>query len=185
MNNLVKTTASRYGLIIAGIGISYTLLAYLIDLELLVNPYMGIGLWIVNFILLIVAVSTVKKSFGGFISFKDAFSTFLLTYAASALITALFSILLFSLIDPTAAERLHELIIESTVNMMEKFGAPEEQIETQVESLENNQQFSMVNQVRGFFMGIVIFAVIGLIVAAIMKKNKPEFIEHTEEDTQS
>lgn len=181
MNPAVKTTASRYGLIIAAIGIAYTLIAYLVDLKLLVNTFAGIGLWLVNLILLIVAVSMVKKSGGGFISFKEAFSTFVLTYVISALISSVFSILLFSVIDPQAAERLQELIIETTVNMMERFGAPESQIEEQLANMEGSTQFSVGSQVRGFFTGIVIYAVIGLIVAAIMKKNKPEYIDQVQD----
>lgn len=181
MNPAVKSTASRYGLIIAAIGIAYTLIAYLIDLKLLVNTFAGIGLWLVNLILLIVAVSMVKKAGGGFISFKEAFSTFVLTYVISALISSVFSILLFSVIDPQAAERLQELIIETTVNMMERFGAPESQIEEQLENMEGSAQFSIGSQVRGFFTGIVIYAVIGLIVAAIMKKNKPEYIDQVQD----
>ncbi len=183
MDSTIKSTASRFGLIIASIGIFYTLMAYLIDLQILVNTFAGIGLWLVNMILLIVAVFQVKKAFGGYISFKEAFSTFILTYIISSLVSAVFAILLFAVIDPEAADNVQELIIETTVNMMERFGAPEESITEQVEQLEATNQFSVVNQVKGFFTGIVFYAVIGLIVAAILKKNKPEFIDQLD-DTQ-
>lgn len=183
MDSTIKSTASRFGLIIASVGIFYTLMAYLVNLELLVNTFAGIGIWAVNMILLIVAVSQVKKAFGGYLTFKEGFSTFVLTYIISALVSAVFGILLFSVIDPEAAERVQELIIETTVNMMERFGAPEDSITEQVEALESTNQFSVVNQVKGFFTGIVLYAVIGLIVAAIMKKNKPEFIDQLD-DTQ-
>lgn len=156
-------------------------MAYLVDLELLVNTWAGIGLWAVNMVLLIVSVGQVKKAFGGFLSFKEGFSTFILTYTVSALVSAVFSILLFAVIDPEAADKVQALIIETTVTMMERFGAPEESITEQVENLESTNQFSVVNQVKGFFTGIVLYAVIGLIVAAIMKRNKPEFIDQIQD----
>tara|TARA_R110000850_G_scaffold146781_1_gene268895 strand:+ start:1321 stop:1875 length:555 start_codon:yes stop_codon:yes gene_type:complete len=181
MDSTIKSVASRFGLIIASVGIFYTLMAYLIDLKLMVNTMAGIGLWVVNMILLIVAVSQVKKAFGGYLSFKEAFSTFILTYSITALVSAVFGILLFSVIDPEAAERVQVLIIETTVQLMERFGAPESSITEQVEKLEATNQFSVVNQVKGFFSGIVLYAVIGLIVAAIMKRNKPEYIDQIQD----
>jgi hypothetical protein len=181
MDTTIKSTASRFGLIIASVGIFYTLMAYLVNLELLVNTFAGLGLWALNMVLLIVAITQVKKAFGGYISFKEAFSTFILTYIISALVSSVFGILLFSVIDPEAADRVQELIIETTVNMMERFGAPEDSITEQVEQLESTNQFSASNQVRGFFTGIVLYAIIGLIVAAVMKKNKPEFIDQLDD----
>lgn len=181
MNPTIKSTASRYGLIIAAIGIAYSLTGYLVNLKLLVNTWGGIAMWLVNLILLIVAVSMVKRASGGFISFKDAFSTFILTYIIASLITSLFTMLLFAVIDPGAADKLHDLIIESTVSMMEKFGAPEAKIDEQVKAMQDTNQFAIGNQVKGFFMGIVFYAVLGLITAAAMKKNRPQFIEEVQD----
>ena len=56
---------------------------------------------------------------------------------------------------------------------MERFGAPADQIALQVEAIEN-QDKGLQSQLLQVLQGIVIFSVIGLIVAAIMKKNKEE-----------
>lgn len=180
MNPYVKTNAIRFGLIVAAIGISYTLIAYLVDLKLLVQVYSGILLWLITLILLIVAVSKTRSMQGGFISFKEAFSTFIVGYIVSALVSVSFNILLFTVIDPQAAEELHELIIESTVSMMERFGAPEDQIDTQIEQMEQSNQFTIGSQLKSILWSIVVYAVIGLIVAAIMKKDRP-YVEVEEE----
>lgn len=182
MNDAVKSAASKYGPIMAGIGIAYTLIAYLVDMKLMVNMWAGIGLWVVNFVLLIISVAAAKKAMEGFISFKDGFTTFIMTFVISSLLTTVFAILLFSVIDPSAAEELQELTIETTVSFMEKFGTPESEIEKQVTAMEENNQFSMGNQVKGFFMGVVFYAILGLIVAAVMKKDRPAF-EYQSEDT--
>lgn len=175
MNNAVKSAASKYGPIIAAIGITYTLLAYLIDMKLMVNMWAGISLWVINFILLIISVRAAKKMMDGFISFKNAFSTFLLTFVLSSLLTTVFAILLFGVVDTDAADQLQELTIETSVSFMEKLGTPESEIEKQVAAMEENNQFSALSQVKGFFMGIVFYAILGLIVAAVMKKDKPVF----------
>lgn len=175
MNSAIKSVASKFGPIIAAIGITYTLLAYLIDMHLMVNMWAGIILWVVNFILLIIAVRSAKQMLGGFISFKQAFASFILTFVLSSLLTTVFAILLFGVVDTEAADQLQELTIETTVSFMENMGTPESEIEKQVEAMEGNNQFSALNQVRGFFMGVVFYAILGLIVAAVMKKDKPTF----------
>jgi len=182
MNDAVKNAASKYGPIIAGIGIAYTLVAYLLNMELMVNMWAGISLWIINFVLLIISVRAAKQAMGGFISFKNAFGTFILTFVISSLLTTVFAIVLFNVVDTEAAEELQELTIETTVSFMEKLGTPESEIEKQVANLEETNQFSLGSQVKGFFMGIVFYAILGLIVAAVMKKDKPQF-EYQPEDT--
>lgn len=184
MKDAVKTNASKYGLIAAAIGIAYTLIAYLANLELLVNPFAGIALWVVTLVILILSVGNTKKDFGGFISFRDAFSVFVLAYIINALVSTVFSILLFAVVDPGAAEDLTEMTVERSVELMERFGAPEEQIEDAVTSMEQGDQFSIGNQIRTFFWGIIIYAIIGLIVAAIMKKDKPEYEDQVDTQTE-
>ncbi len=177
MNEHVKSQAIRFGSIAGGLALAYTLMAYLVDLTLMTNPWVGILFWVVTLILLIIAVSRAKAAMGGFISFKEAFSTFIVAYVIYALITTAFSMLLFNVVDTAAAAELQEMIIESSVGMMESFGAGEEQIEQSVEAMESQNSFGVMGLLQSFFWGIVGYAVIGLIVAAFMKKNKPDFLE--------
>ena len=173
MKEEVKSTASRFGIIAAVISIAYTLIAYLFDLSLMVNPWMGIALWVIGLVIYIVAVSQTRNKLGGFISFRDAFSSFILAYIISSLLATAFNILLFTAIDPGAAEELQDMSIEATVEMLENFGAPTSQIEDTIDQMEGTNQFSVLQVVEGFFWGIVVYAIIGLIVAAIMKRNPP------------
>lgn len=177
MNEHIKANASKFGLIIAGISVGYTLVAYLIDLKLMVNYWMGILLIVTNLVLMIVAVAQAKKKMGGFMEFKDAFTTFILTYLINGLIVTLFSIALFVYIDPEVTETLKELTIEKSLSMMEKWNMPEEQMEVQMAALESQDSYSLGSLTKSFLLGIIAFSVIGLIVAAVMKKNKPAHLE--------
>lgn len=184
MNEVVKSNASKYGLGAAIITVAYTLIAYLTNLSLMVNPWAGISLWVITLIIYIVAVSRTRSGLGGYISFRDAFSSFILAYIISSLVATAFNILLFTAVDPGAAEELQEMSIDATVQMMDNFGTPESQIEETIEQMEGSNQFSVIQMVKGFFWGIFIYAVIGLIVAAIMKKNPPVIIENEDSLTE-
>jgi hypothetical protein len=175
MNEIVKNNALKYGVIAGLIPIVYTLYAYLIDLTLMVSFFAGIGMWIVMMVVFVLAVAKSKKAMGGFISFKDAFSTFILAYIVSAVLSGVFSLVLFVVIDPDVSQQINELTIEKSVEMMERFGTPEDQIDAQIEAMEGQNNFNTWGIIKSLLIGIVIYSVLGLIVAAIMKKKEPEF----------
>lgn len=184
MKSVVQSTATKFGLIAVAINVGWLLFAYLVDLELLVHPFMGIALWVVGLVIYILAVNSVKKQFGGFISFREAFSTFILAYIINALISVIFTVVLFNFVDPSASEKVMELTISKSVEMFENFGMSDEQIDEAIARMESENNFSLGNQIQGLLMGIVIYAIIGLIVSAIMKKKRPEHLEYEESSAQ-
>ena len=67
------------------------------------------------------------------------------------------------------------MTLESTAEMMKNFGAPTSEIKKAVEKLEDYDQFSTLEQLKGSIWSIVGSAIFGLILAAIFKKDKPVF----------
>lgn len=178
MNPIVKSTAIKFGGILASISILYTLTAYLVDESLFVNMWMGLLLILLIVILPIVATIQARKKMDGFISFKDAFSTYVITWSISAVASALMNILLFHIIDPELASRVVDASIESTIRVMEQFGAPEEAIQQSMDRMNHDEMmetYTIGKQIQGMLIFIVVGSVIGLIVAAITKKNPPVF----------
>jgi hypothetical protein len=173
MNPIVKKYAVKHGLIVGGIAALYTLIAYLIDPTLFVNWFMGIALMVVNFVILVMATVNTRKEQGGFISFKDAFSAFLVAALVGTLISTTVNIMIFNVVDPDFKEEITELTIEASVEMMENFGADEAAIEQGIAQIEENDQFSLGKQLQGVLWAIIGYAVVGLILAAITKKEKP------------
>ncbi|GAB5556540.1 MAG: DUF4199 domain-containing protein [Schleiferiaceae bacterium] len=173
MNPIVKKYAVKHGLIVGGIAALYTLIAYIVDPTLFVNWYMGIALMVVNFVILVMATVNTKKEQGGFINFKDAFSAFLVAALVGTLISTTVNIMIFNVVDPDFKEEITELTIEASVEMMENFGADEAAIEQGIAQIEENDQFSLGKQLQGVLWAIIGYAIVGLILAAITKKEKP------------
>jgi len=184
MNPRIKKHAMNFGLIAALIGILYTLVGYIMDPELLVNWWAGLMIFIVYIVLFIMTSSKVKKEQDGFISFKDAFTGFVLTSIISGITAVVFNLLLFNMIDPEFGEQVKELQIEKSVQMMENFGADEAIIDKSIADLEATDNYAIGTQVKGFFMMLMFNIIIGLIVAAVMKKNPPLIDESMSTDTE-
>lgn len=182
MNEIVKKNGIKYGLIIGLISVCFYTIAYVFDETLFVNWKLGIGFLIVFFVLMLMSVISTKKEQEGFISFKDAFSAFVITGVVHTAITAVFNITLFNLIDPDFALRLTEMTTENTIAFMERAGAPEERIEEALVKLEEKgNQYSIGNILKGTVYYVLFASVIGALVAAFMKKERPIFDNPTEE----
>ena len=149
--------------------------AYLFNEDLFANFWIGIGMWVLFFVILLMGVFSVKKLQEGFISFRDAVSVFTLPWIVNVLISIVFTILLFHVIDADLAARVSELTIETTVSFMEKVGTPQEAIDQTIEEMQKQDNYSISKIFLGNLSSIIFALIVGLIVAAIAKKEKPVF----------
>ncbi|WP_298311676.1 DUF4199 domain-containing protein [uncultured Aquimarina sp.] len=173
MEKSVKSSAISLGVILGVILSLVTVLAYTVYQGMYTNWMAGIGLAITIIVFGIVSAVKSRKLLGGFIGFKEAFTSYLITVAIGTLISSAVSILIYVVVDPDAATGINEQVIESTVGFMEKFGAPESEIEKAVAKMEGENQFSLVSQLKGWFYGILVYIIIGLLACLAVKKKEP------------
>ena len=169
----LKKSAANYGIMLGVTLALITATIYAIKLELLTEWWIGIITFFLAIAISIVSVAKSKSLLDGFISFKQAFTSYFITIAVGLLIAVVVNILIFVVIDPDAALALKEQIIEVTVSMMERFGTPDEAINEAVEKLENENSFSVGSQLQSYIIQLLIYAVPGLLVALIMKRTDP------------
>jgi ABC-type antimicrobial peptide transport system permease subunit len=173
MENTLKKSAINYGIYLGLIVASITVLAYAINLDLFTQWWYGIIILLIIIIFGIVSSAKAKSILNGFISFKQAFASYFIPIAVGIIINAGVSILLFNVVDPEAAEIVLEKSIEATVGFMERLGTPQDVIDEQIAELRENNQFGLLAQLKGIAWQLLFYSIIGLIVAAIMKKKDP------------
>jgi hypothetical protein len=107
-------------------------------------------------------------------NFKTAFSVTFITFFIAGIIGTIFNILLYQVIDPELPGRLATAAVEQTERMMTNMGAPADRIDEQLQSIEGrmNDQFSLMGQIKGFGIALIIYAVLSLILGAILKKSE-------------
>ncbi|GGZ82689.1 DUF4199 domain-containing protein [Algibacter mikhailovii] len=173
MENSLKSIAINYGLYLGVLLALITVLAYAINIELLTNMWVGIVILVAIIVFGIISVAKAKQAQNGFASFKQAFTAYFITILIGLVISTFVSFLLFNVVDTEAAEVLKEKTIEKTVEMMEGFNSPTDKIDEAVTQIESQNQYSLGNIAKGLAGYLVFFSVIGLIVAAAMKKSDP------------
>lgn len=174
MEKSIKSTGTTYGIYLGVFLILITTLAYSFDLSLFTKWWFGISSFLILIVISVVGVKKAKNIYTGpYFSFKNAFTTYFLIILLGTLLATLFSIFLFSFVDTEAAKTVTELTVETTRAMMEKFGAPEASINEALAEMENNNQFSVINQLKKFVFGLGFYLIIGLIIALIMREKDP------------
>ncbi|WP_458625897.1 DUF4199 domain-containing protein [Winogradskyella sp. PC D3.3] len=174
MDKSFKPSSVNYGLYLALILSSFTIIGYAVYLDLFTQWWFGIGQMFIVIIFGMVAAMKAKKTLGGFISFKDAFTAFFITIAIGVSIPALVGFIIFNIVDTEAASILQQKIIDNQLAMMERFGAPQASIDEAMEQIQKEDSFfSLGNTIKSIAYQLVGFSIIGLIVAAATKKNDP------------
>ena len=175
MEKSIKSLAINWGLYLGVLLVLNTVIWYAVKLEMLVNFWLIFLILPIAIIVFgIISVSKSKTLLNGFINFKEAFTSYFITVAVGIIVSTIVSVIIFNFIDPDAAIKLKEMAIEKTITMMEGFGAPPEQIAQQVDAIEAQNTQSFGSQILQLGQSLLFFTIIGLIVAAIMKKNNPD-----------
>ncbi|MGV3697530.1 DUF4199 domain-containing protein [Flavobacterium sp.] len=174
MNAIFKKNAINFGLISGFIGIAVTTLMYLVDLKLFVNWAIGLGMLVLWIIIGCILLSKAKKENNGVMTFKEGFTTYFLSALIGILISTTFNILLFNFIDPAAKDVLTEHLLDMQVGMLQKFNAPQEQINEAITKIKESSQFSIQGQLTGIIWSLLGAAIFGLILGAIFKSKSPE-----------
>jgi len=170
MEKSTKKLATSYGLYLGLALILITVLIYAFDISLMTQWYYTPIIYLIILVIGIMAVSKAKKFNTGIFSFREAFSTYFLTILMGLVISTIFSLILFNVIDPEAANTLKELSMEKQSEMFEKFGMTETQINEAMSKIQEENFFSLKNILISVAVQLVIFSIIGLIVALVFRE---------------
>lgn len=182
MNDILKRTSIKYGLI----GFIIIVVAYFaiwkIDLGLFLNPLVTYPISITMFVLAVYAQKQAKKELGGYISFGGALLYFEIAIATAFLGYVIAGLLIFNIIDPAAKEELLELSIQASIEMSNKMlgWMGMEQAAGQMSESQMRQSIEMgptpmgiASLIIGYIGNVAFYTVVGLISSLIIKKNKP------------
>ncbi|MGB5928920.1 MAG: DUF4199 domain-containing protein, partial [Cyclobacteriaceae bacterium] len=173
-NSMIKE-AIKYGAIFAVVSFIIQLVLYAIDYTLLVATFYQILSLLVIMIALVMVGIKFRKQQGGFLSFGSAYGFLMMVTVSFFLIGIVFSLLFYNVIDPELPELLQEIQIERTIETLESFNASDEQIDQAVSEAEGQNLNNISVLLQGTLILSLIFAVINLVLALIVKKSRPDF----------
>lgn len=163
-----------YGLINGVAGIALTLLLYVGGVQWFTSPVAYLG-YAIPIVIACLGASRQKKLQSGFLEFGEALKTVFLIFVTGTLVNILFNYILFNIIDVPFRQAMMQEAATKTERIMQKLGAPQDQIDKTVDQMINGNNYTFGKLFLGFAIACIIWFIISLIIAAIMKKSKPEF----------
>lgn len=176
MNEIIKKNSVNYGFIFGLVSITITSIIYISDVQLFLSGWITFLKVVIFLVIAIVLLTKTKKQLHDKYPFKEAFTTYFISAAIGILIATMFEIILFNFIEPSLKDTLKEMSIKFTVNLLEKFGVNSSDINKAVSEMQNVDQFSIGEMIKGMFTYYVFAALFGLILAAIFKSKTPEHL---------
>lgn len=177
--------SAKNGVIIAIVIVVLSLVIHFINpLMPYTNFWLQICLFVLCIGLLVYSGKSIRTELGGYWSFGDAFKSFLIIALILTAATTLYNILLMTVIDPGLPAKAAAAMEESQRGMMSKMGMSDEQVDealAKAGSMEEKLKITPKNIITSFGVGLAIYSVIALILAAILKKNPPLFKTGVEE----
>lgn len=163
----------QFGLISTLVSILYFVGLYLMGAESFLKPIAYLS-YAIPIVFAVLATVKAKKS-AGFLLFGQALKLIFGVFVLSFFGLSLFSFVLNNYIDPAFAERTLQLTIQKAQEMMVKFNVPQSEIDKQIKTMMSMEMYSFGSIMKGFFYQCIFLFLISLLIAAIVKKNKPEF----------
>lgn len=174
MNETIKRNGILFGLLLASWYSISTIIIFFFKQDLFVNVYMGFSNTLVSLTLATLSLLVAKKKLGGRITFKDAFTSFLIPIVMGLAALILTSMILFNLVDPSMKQVFIDMSIAFTYKNMGGLQVAPEAIEATIEQIKSNDNFSFANQFKAFAWKTLLYSIGGMLIALIFR-NQSEF----------
>lgn len=181
MNPLISKLSVRHGLLIGGISAALTIVLYIINPVLQYTSILvGLLVFAIVIALLVVLGLDIRRKIGGFWTFGEAYVSLLIMAFFICLISILISFIIFKFVDPNLAQKVTDATLQVTTQRLEGMGMDQDKIDEVTKSFTNGEmlakfQPTILNEVKNLGIGILIYAVVNLIIAACIKKKQPMF----------
>jgi hypothetical protein len=160
------------GLILASIGIVYSLIMYFLDLTL--NSAQGYVLILIQFVIMFFLLKSYRDSYlHGQISYGQSVGAGVIIYLYSVILTSLFSYILYTVIDPGLVAKQ---VAMAEQGMRAKGNLTESQIDAAMKFTEKFMKPGFM-VITGIFAGMLFGTVISLIVSIFVKKEGNPLID--------
>lgn len=169
-----KNQGLMYGVICGLVSIFVTVILYLIGVKAFMGPLSFLGFAIPIAIGVLAGLAR-KKAQGGFLEFREALQTAFLVMVIGTVISVLFNYVLLNYIDVPFREALAQETAETQARWMQKFNAPQDQIDKAVADTLNGNNYTLAKMLLSAAFISIFWFLMSLIVAAIIKKKKPVF----------
>ncbi|MGG5576027.1 DUF4199 domain-containing protein [Myroides sp. C15-4] len=174
MKNPLNKVGITFGIVLAIYYILFNCTLFFTDQTLFANKFVGFFNMAIIIIIGVLCVFAAKRRMGGYLTFREAFTPFLIMIAIGVTVNFAMYNILFQLVDPSAKDVINKVLNDMLVETLNNSGLPQSQIDEQFAKAKELNQFEPKSQLFMWAGSILRNSILGLLLAAIFK-NKSEF----------
>lgn len=165
-------TPLKWGLVGGLLNVIITFVVYFFSPDSLAAMWLGMVLILTSMFFMIWGGISYRRENNNQVSFGNAFMSVLIVAVVMTLVSSLFSYILFNVIDTELPELIKQKTIENTQAWMEKFNTPEDKVDEVIAQIEEQDfKFDLSEYAFRFLQGLVIYIILGAIIALFIKRN--------------
>lgn len=174
-NVSIYGSAIKTGLIIGLCFVLVLVVMYIIDVELLANPWLPLSAVLIIMVTIVIFGVKFRNENGGYLSYGKAFLFSIIAFAFATLLSNTFNIILFNVVDPELITFIGDITTERTIERMREFGQSEAELDRQYDIIKQRSynQLRPLSFLIRYFILLLIYAVFTLLTALIVKRSKP------------
>lgn len=173
MKKKLELTPLDYGIMLGVLLSMLTCLVYIINIGLLADVTISIIITLLTLFLVIllgILSAKSKRNLDGSLSFKTSFLAFFCSVTFGLLLSALFSYVLFNIVDTEAEPAFKKILMNDISKRLTAAGAPKSIIFAELNALKNKNIFGLYEIIKSNVIYMFLTAFLGLIVSLFLKK---------------
>lgn len=173
MTDPIKKIGMQNGLILGCLLILFSTYLHFYNIELLTNVWLGFSTVFIMIGFGIFSILQTKTKLGGFISFKEAFSTYFYTILVGNVMNTLYLLLLYLVIlSPETKEIIRQMMINLNIRLMHQSNAPQKIIDEAMPLYESFNPFTFSEVLTAAVKYLLRDCLIGFLVALIFRNKR-------------
>jgi len=176
-----------HGLLLGIVSVVLSIIFSMIDpVIIFTNFWIGILILIIVIVLMVVLGLDVRKKIGGFWSFGEAFKSLIIMAVVLVVMSTLYNFILFKFVDPGLPAKANSALLDKITTSLNNSGVDQSRIDEYTKQFQDGEfeaklKPTLVNELKALGGGIILYAIIGLIIAASIKKKAPLSLSMDEE----
>ena len=164
---------STHGLIGAALNFALLMVLYLLNMNLLAEWWVGICALLILVVFMFTGTAAARQASGGLATFGQAWIYSMSVALVAQVGSAALTLLLYQVIAPELPGVLAEITLDKTREMMEGFGMSGDMLNAQMKEIKEamDEAYTLKGLAKNSAGGMLMWAVVSLIVAAISKRS--------------
>jgi len=188
-NDSIDNLSLKHGLLLGFIAIVLALVFYIIDpLLQYTNVWLGLLSLIIIITMMVILGLDIRKKIGGYWTFGQAFKSMFIMAVCITVMANAYNFVLLKFVNPDLPTKANAVMLEKVTASLTESNVDQGKIDEYTKTFRNGEfiaklQPTLKNEAIALCIGILLYGIIGLIIAASIKRRAPLYAAPVDDES--